>query len=215
MTRKPSEPLTELIDAARRGGHAEQEELFRAIYDELREMARRIPNVGRDGDTVQATVLAHETFLQFQRRFPAPPSLIPESRATFFRTVALAMRTILRDHWRAKTAAKRGGKSRPGSLPEEAILPGRDDPEAAAFIALDDALRRLEAHDERWYDIAMQRFFIGRSIKETADTLGLARSTVAADWKEARRWLRREIAGDDAEASSMDTEFPGDSSSSV
>ncbi|MCA9312471.1 MAG: sigma-70 family RNA polymerase sigma factor [Phycisphaerales bacterium] len=185
------EPITLLIRAARDGGQAERDHLFRTVYEELRLMAQSMRHVGHDGQTLQATVLANETFLELQRRFPLPPERIPESRATFFRTVALAMRTILRDYWRARTALKRGGGSRPARLADADLAATPEiDEDAEAFIALDEALSRLQAHNERWYDVAMQRFFGGRTIPETARILEISESTVQADWRQARAWLR-------------------------
>ena len=185
--------LTREIAAARAGDEAARAELFSALYGELKRIAARTPHVGRPGDTMQPTVLANETFLELTRRFPPPPRSIPESRATFFRTVALAMRTILRDHWRGKLAAKRGGGARGVALDEAHV--GAADREALEFLALDEALDRLERYNARWHHVVLHRYFAGRTISETAEMVGVAESTVSSDWQLARAWLRDEMKG--------------------
>ncbi|MEC9374440.1 MAG: ECF-type sigma factor, partial [Planctomycetota bacterium] len=97
MSASSPENVTTLIVAARHGDREAKDALFNLVYEELRAIAHRTPLVGRDGETMQPTVLANEAYLQFVRRIPPPPENEPDSRAAFFRTVALAMRTILRD----------------------------------------------------------------------------------------------------------------------
>ncbi|MCA9299646.1 MAG: hypothetical protein KDA28_11300, partial [Phycisphaerales bacterium] len=91
---------------------------------------------------------------------------------------------------------KRGGDHRPVSLPD-GDFGGLDDVDRdpLGFIALDEAMSALERYNERWYDIAMQRFFAGRTIAEVASHAGVSESTVVAQWRLARAWLRREMEG--------------------
>jgi len=196
MTLPEQTDLTVCIARARDGDAAAREALFRRIYDELRRLARSVPGAGRDGETMQPTALVNEAFLELERRFPMPPERIEESRATFYRSVALAMRTIVRDHFRARNAAKRGGGERPIELDEAwAQTSAREQFGAVDMLALDDALDKLEREHPRWHDIVMQRYYAGRTIEQVADVLGVARSTVAADWRLARAWLRKELEG--------------------
>lgn len=189
--------LTQLIGDARGGDPSARERLYDRVYDELRSIARRTPRVGRPGQTLQPTVIVSELFVEFERRFPPPPRDIPESRATFFRTVALAMRTICRDYWRAQHAQKRGGGAAPAPLDERLDAAPRDELMTdSGFLDLDEALTRLEHFNKRWYEVVMQRYFAGRTIAETATLLGMAESTVSADWQLARAWLRKELRAD-------------------
>lgn len=189
-----SDDLTRMIGDARGGGAQAKRALYERIYAELRAIAGRTPRAGRAGDTLQPTVIVNELFVEFERRFPPPPGDIPESRATFFRTVALAMRTICRDYWRAQSAQKRGGGVRPAPINEH--LDAADDlVRDSEFLDLDEALSRLESFNPRWFEVVMHRYFAGRTIAQTAELLGMAESTVSADWQLARAWLRKELAG--------------------
>ncbi|MHC5028876.1 MAG: ECF-type sigma factor, partial [Planctomycetota bacterium] len=61
------------------------------------------------------------------------------------------------------------------------------------FLALDDALQRLEAHNARWYEFVMHRYFAGRPLQETAEIMGMGMTTAKSTWNFARAWLRREM----------------------
>ena len=187
-------PITQLVAEARSGGERERDVLYTAIYDELKAIARCAAHVGRVGDTLQPTVLVSEVFLELERRFPPPPKEMEESRATFYRSVALAMRTIIRDAWRAKRAGKRGGGESPAPLAGEVPVVEEDGFGGLDFLALDESLERLERFNARWYDVVMHRYFAGRTIRETAALVGVAPSTVIADWKLAQSWLAQDMA---------------------
>jgi RNA polymerase sigma factor (TIGR02999 family) len=106
------------------------------------------------------------------------------------------MRAILKDHWRRKRARKRGGKRQPLPLGDHEPTAQRGDEfEQFEFLDLDQALDRLEQRNDRWFSVAMHRYFGGRTVEETAELLGLSPATVKKDWQLARGWLRRELAG--------------------
>lgn len=180
-----------MIQQARAGDLADRAELFASIYEELKKIARSTPHVGRVGDTLQPTVVTNEVFIRLLQKFPEPPSFIPESRATFFRTVALAMRAVVHDHWRAQQALKRGGGVRPGELEREPADESFNDAETA--MALHEAVTQLEQYNPRWYEVVLHRYYAGRTISETAAFLNIAESTVSADWTLARAWLARKL----------------------
>ncbi|MEM9065903.1 MAG: ECF-type sigma factor [Planctomycetota bacterium] len=188
-----SNDITRLISAARDGDRSDRERLYGAVYGELLGIARRAPRVGKQGETMQPTAVVNELFIEFERRFPAPPKDQAESRRTFFQSVALAMRTILRDHERQANAAKRGGGAAKLEY-DEHKTPGSTDPfDPGRFGDLDEALDRMESYNSRWHQVVMFRYFAGRTIAETASLLDIAESTVSSDWTLARRWLVREI----------------------
>jgi RNA polymerase sigma factor (sigma-70 family) len=66
--------------------------------------------------------------------------------------------------------------------------------QAANVVALDDALKSLEAIDSRQGEIVELRFFCGLSIDETAEVLKVSPGTVMRDWTFARAWLRNEMS---------------------
>lgn len=194
---KPATELTQLIGACRRGEAGADDALFGRIYDELRAMARSVPHVGAPGETLQPTALVHEVVLELQRRFPEAPRGVPENRATFFRTVALAMRTILRDQWRAELAAKRRAPGERKSLTALSSGVGAhvSDLDAVDFLALDEALDELEHLQPRWHAVVMHRYFAERTAEETAELLGIGMTTVKSDWTLARAWLAERLGG--------------------
>ncbi|MEZ6243312.1 MAG: ECF-type sigma factor [Phycisphaerales bacterium] len=188
--------LTRLVEASVAGDSSARERLLAAVYDDLRKIASARFGVGRPGDTLQPTALVNETVIELLRRLDQPQRLALASREQFFAAVAMAMRTILRDHWRARNALKRGGGDRPAPLIADPVSPSSDDPFAAIdYLALDEALDRLENYDLRWHRVVMHRFFAARTIEETADMLGMGVTAVQADWRFARAWLLREIRG--------------------
>lgn len=190
------EALTTLIEAARSGDPVARDRLFAAVYDELLAIARRSRFVGRPGQTMQPTVLVNEAYLQLAKRFAVPERGDRPGREAFFAAVALAMRTILRDYWRAKTAEKRGGGAAPLALDEgDRPAPGAEEFDSADFLALDEAMDQLSDYNQRWYRIVMHRYFAARTLEETADLLDVGLSTVKADWRLARAWLHRAIGG--------------------
>jgi RNA polymerase sigma factor (sigma-70 family) len=65
---------------------------------------------------------------------------------------------------------------------------------AGELVALDEALRRLEALDARQSRVVECRFFGGMSVEETAEALEISPATVKRDWTLARAWLNRELS---------------------
>ena len=64
---------------------------------------------------------------------------------------------------------------------------------AEKLLAIDRALERLAARDERLAQVFECRYFAGMSEQETADALGSSLRTVQRDWMKARAWLREEL----------------------
>ena len=104
---------------------------------------------------------------------------------------AQAMRRILVEHARRHNL-KRGGDVPHVSL-DEAVLVGADDD--VDLVALDDAMTALARLDPRKAQVVEMRFFGGLSVDETAEVLGLSPVTVKRDWRAAKVWLYRELAG--------------------
>ena len=61
------------------------------------------------------------------------------------------------------------------------------------LLALDEALERLAALDQRLSQVVECRYFGGLTEEETADVLGVTRRTVQRDWVKARGWLYLEM----------------------
>jgi RNA polymerase sigma factor (TIGR02999 family) len=106
------------------------------------------------------------------------------------------MRRILIDHARKRNAQKRG--SGRAALPIS-VVDLAEDHDPAQVLALDEALKTLEAEDERAAMIVQLRFFAGLSVDETADATGLSRRTVLREWAFARARLYELLSVDEGE----------------
>ncbi|MFN0149448.1 MAG: ECF-type sigma factor [bacterium] len=181
--------ITQLLSAARAGDRDALNTVFTYVYDEIRRIAhRQLRRLGR-ADTLNTTAVVHEAYLKLTGAAGAPW----EDRAHFLNVAAAAMRQVLLDHARARTRKKRGGGVR------TFLLDGHDAPveeQAADFIELDAALRRLSALNARLGRVIELRFFGGLSVEEAAKVLGVTDRTVKRDWAAARAFLYKELAED-------------------
>jgi RNA polymerase sigma factor (TIGR02999 family) len=180
-----TEPITELLAAWREGDREAPGRLMPLVYDELRVMARR-QLAGRAAETLRTTALVHEVYLKLGQQ----SHLVVEDRNHFFAVAARAMRHLVVDYARHRTAVKRGGAVRPLSL-DDAEVP--IDERSEEILALDQALERLSIVDEGLTRVIEMRFFAGLSVEETADALDCSPRTVKRDWRKARAFLYREL----------------------
>lgn len=179
-----------VTDALQRLQAGEQDALDRLvplIYDELRRLARRQRASLGQGQTLDTTGLVHELYL----KLAGQPRGAWKDRAHFFAVAARAMRHLLIDHAKTRRRQKRGGGQPHLSFDETQVV---IEQEAAELIALDEALTRLAAEDERLARVVECRYFAGLSDGETAEALGVSERTVQRAWGDARSWLRRELA---------------------
>jgi len=178
--------VTRLLARARAGGQPVLDQLFTLIYDELHRIAQRQLRGERADHTLGATEVVHEAYL----RLVASEAITWQDRGHFLAVAAGAMRRLLIDHARRRSAQKRGGAQAPVELHEGLLDVGHDDEK---LIELDEAMRKLEALLPRQARVVECRFFAGLTLDETAEALGIARATAARDWTLARAWLHREL----------------------
>lgn len=169
-------------------GHA-SDELLAVLYDELRRLARHRMGREREGHTLQPTALVHEAYL----RLIDGQDVRWNSRGHFFGAAAEAMRRILVDQARRKAATKRGGALQRLDAEELdlAIEPPTED-----VLALDRALERLRAEDERKGQIVLLRYFAGLDREETAQLLEISVRTLDREWRYILARLHRELSGE-------------------
>jgi RNA polymerase sigma-70 factor, ECF subfamily len=162
------------------------EQLMPLVYEELRRMARNYMRRQPSGHTFQTTDLIHEAYLKIaggeQRNW--------QSRGHFFGVAAKAMRHILVDYARSKNNRKRGGWQERVTLKENMRVTNQSSEE---IVALDDALNRLAALDDRKVRVVEMKFFAGLHVAEIADVLKVSPETVKRDWSFAQTWLLREL----------------------
>jgi RNA polymerase sigma factor (TIGR02999 family) len=199
MATEPTPPplapaeVTRLLAAASGGDSRAAADLLPLVYEELRKLARSRMAMefdGGAGQTLQPTALVHEAYM----RLVGDGDVRWNSRGHFFAAAAHAMRRIMVDRARERRSLKRGGGQNridAGDLES----PGEPPPEQV--LALDAAMERLAQFGKRRVDVVMLRHFAGLSIEETALALDISPATVKNEWKFARAWLRRELAGAD------------------
>ena len=177
----------QLFTAWWNGNREAVDALFPVVYEELRSRAHRLLQAQPGGLTLSTTALVHESYLKLIRS----EGLSWQDRAHFLALAARAMRLVLVSYARSHGAEKRGGGVVPLELREELALSSE---RAGQMLALDEALERLGALNERLSKTVELRFFGGLTIEEIAETLELAPSTVKLDWQKARAWLYRELS---------------------
>jgi RNA polymerase sigma factor (TIGR02999 family) len=164
------------------------ERVFSASYEELHRLAAAVKH--RDGNaTLSTTTLVNEAWL----RLRGSPDLAFDSLLHFKNIAARAMRQILIEAARRRSAQKRGGDGL-------AIFVTLDESTAEAIaandkelLALDAALTELGRMNPRQARVVESRFFGGLEIPEIAELLGTSEATVLRDWRAARAWLAREV----------------------
>lgn len=186
MTSSPPSEITGLLIDWSDGNQAALEKLLPLVEHELRRLAHSYMRRENPDHTLQTTALVNEAYLklvdQKKTRW--------HNRAHFFGIAAQIMRRILLNYARDQNRQKRGGRAIHVSLSKADVMPAEKDRE---IIALNDALSRLEAVDERKARVVELRYFGGLSVDEVAEVLGVASITVMRDWQFAKAWLAREL----------------------
>jgi RNA polymerase sigma factor (sigma-70 family) len=209
--------VTQLLSLAGAGDQSARDELWRAVYAELKLMAASQLASEASGHTFHPTMLVHESFL----RLVGPDGEGYVNRRHFFAAAANAMRRICIDDARKRKSQKRGGRRplsltfEPGEM-ERLSLPhpvtsrcglsrgsvgisnsaeGCLDDDPDVLLAVDQALERLREIDPVRVAIVEHRFFVGMTIDETAAAMGVSPRTVDTHWRFARAWLHRELQG--------------------
>jgi RNA polymerase sigma-70 factor, ECF subfamily len=191
MTDDPALPpgaVTEwLLDLGKSDRRA-LDQMLPVLYQELHRLASSYLSREDTGHTLQPTALLHEAYLRLidQRRVNW------QNRAQFLGLAAGMMRRILVNHARDRAARKRGGGAVPVSLSLVGSPSSRPDVE---LIALEDALERLAALDQRKSRVVELKFFGGLTVEEIAEVLQVSGATVEREWAFARAWLYDAIEG--------------------
>jgi RNA polymerase sigma factor (TIGR02999 family) len=183
-----TETVTQMLRDWSHGNQSALAKLIPFIYEDLRRQAAHHLRRERAEHTLQTTALIHEAYLRLVDQRP----IEWQDRRHFFAIAARTMRQVLVDYARREKAGKRGGAERDLSLDE--ALVATDGPNVD-YTALDEALTRLEALNERQARVVELRHFAGLSVEETADVLGVSPATVKNDWSAARAWLRWQLEG--------------------
>lgn len=170
--------LSRLLDAASDGDARAADAIVPLVYDELRAIAAAQLRRMRPGATLEATALVNEAYVRLVGR-----DLAFASRAHFFFAAARAMRDVLVEH------ARRGSRRHEIHRTVTAQRAADSDRAAETMLRLDEVLPKLQAVDQRAYDVVLLRFFGGLDGERVAEVLGVTTRTVERDWRFARSWL--------------------------
>jgi RNA polymerase sigma factor (TIGR02999 family) len=177
--------VTRILSAIEQGDPHAAEQLLPLVYDELRKLAAAKLAQEKPGQTLQATALVHEAYLRLVGGEQSPDW---DGRGHFFAAAAEAMRRILIERARHKQTRKAGGER--CRLDLDDVAPALHEGNGDRLLALDEALRQLEAEDPRKAELVKLRFFAGLSAEQAAAALGVSLSTAEKDWAYTRSWLR-------------------------
>jgi len=181
--------VTGLLQAWARGDEEALQKLVPLVHRELRQAARRYMAGERPGHLLQTTALVNETYL----RLVGVQKVSWQNRAHFLAICAQLMRRVLTDFARSRGYQKRSGKVNRVPLTDALWVAPQSDNDLAA---LDEAMKRLAAVDERKSRVVEMRFFGGLTVQESAEVLKISQDTVMRDWKMAKVWLLRELNGE-------------------
>jgi RNA polymerase sigma factor (TIGR02999 family) len=186
--------VTQILSQIEQGDPSAAEQLLPLVYGELRKLAAAKLVHENPGQTLHATALVHEAYL---RLVDQDKSQHWDNRGHFFAAAAEAMRRILVESARRKTRIKHGGNMTRKELPEFSIVAPQIHED---LIALDTSLDRLKAIDAQAVELVHLRYFVGLSIAEAAQLMGVSPRTADRVWAFARAWLHQEIAGEASES---------------
>ncbi len=187
--------MTVLLQQGSQGNRTALDDLYPAVYNELRRIAHDRLKKHRPGQTLNTTALVHEAYI----RLIDQTKVRWNDQAHFFALASRAMRFILIDYARARTAEKRGGAQRDVSLVSIHLndKTRAADERAADLLTLNQALNELTVANERLGQLVEYKFFGGLTYPEIAEVTGWSVPTIKRDWRRARAWLYRLMQPED------------------
>jgi len=177
---------TILLSAVERGDPKAADQLLELVYQDLRSLANHKMAQEPPGQTLQPTALVHEAWLRLVGS--EHPNF--ENRAHFFSAAAEAMRRILIDRARRRSALRHGGQLQRVDLNECNVAAPEAD---AELLAVHEALNALAKEYPMQAEVVKLRYFGGQTNEETAQLLGISLTTVKNYWAFARAWLLQQI----------------------
>lgn len=173
--------ITELLKAWSNGDTQAFDKLMPLVEHELRKIARSYMRNERTGHILQTTALVNEAFIKLIRE-----NISYQNRKQFYALVAKRMRQVLIDYARKRSDAEYIDV-------DGAVIA---DERSKELLMLDDALTKLARIDERKATVVECRYFIGLTIGEVAELLGVSQATVGREWAFALAWLKLQMTGD-------------------
>lgn len=176
---------------AREGDEQAKGELIVRVYDELRRVAGRLMRRERTGHTLSTTGVVHEAVIRLLDKAVFDRAA---NRSYLFAAAARAMRQVLVDHARRRSAERHGGRLH--RVPLDLIIADVEE-QKLDVAAVHEALDRLAEWNGRLAQVMTLRYFGQLTIPEVAAALAISTATVERDWRLARAWLRGQLQGRD------------------
>jgi RNA polymerase sigma factor (TIGR02999 family) len=177
--------ITGLLHSWRAGDRRSEDELMRAVYPTLRDLARARARQMPAGFTLRATELANEAYMRL-----VGSNVDWKDRTHFFAVAARAIRNVMVDYVHAQDAKKRGGDLTFVPLQFTTDVAGDDSIDLRVdWLRVHAALNELEGLDAAAARVVELKFFSGLTTDEIAEACGVSRATVVRDWRFARAWL--------------------------
>jgi RNA polymerase sigma factor (TIGR02999 family) len=180
--------VTQILDRVCQGDSKAAEELLPLVYNELRKLAAFKMSNERAGQTLQPTALVHEAWL----KLAGASEQQWRNRKHFFGAAAEAMRRILIDRARKRNRSRHGHGLERIDLSQVDVAIETDD---EVLLAVDEALGRLAVESPERAELVKLRYYVGLSIPDAAEMLGISESTAKRQWNYVRAWLFRELNG--------------------
>jgi len=185
--------VTQILSQIEAGDGQAAEKLLPLVYDELRKLAAVKMAHEKPGQTLQATALVHEAYIRLVDVHKAQHW---NSRGHFFAAAAEAMRRILVEKARRKAGVRHGRDCQREALCD---VPQSVGLEPEAILTVHEAVTRLAEDDPQVADVVKLHFFVGMTLDETAEALGISRPTAYRQWAYARAFLRLSLQDIDRE----------------
>jgi RNA polymerase sigma factor (TIGR02999 family) len=177
--------VTRILDAIGHGDAQAADQLLPLVYQELRRLAAFKMASEPAGHTLQPTALVHEAWLklagQRDRKW--------QDKQNFFAAAAEAMRRILVDSARRKRRLRHGGGQARIDLEEVNLAVENDE----QLLAVNEALSKLTVKDPEKAELVKLRYFVGMTIDEAGQVLGISEATAKRHWAYCRAWLCAEM----------------------
>ena len=179
--------VTRILDRVQRGEGQAAEELLPLVYEELRKLAAHKLAHESAHTTLQPTALVHEAWLRLTGKdYPW------QNRRHFFVAGAEAMRRILIERARRRKVLEKGGFVARTECTESKVAVSAPPDEV---LGVHEALDGLAREDPLAAELVKLRYFMGMSMRETAEVLEMPVRSAERLWTFARAWLRQEIGG--------------------
>ena len=175
--------LTALLRKAYEGDAEARESAFKLLYEDLSKLARFRLSQSARNTLLDTGSLVSEAYLRLTRA----GGLLPNDRHHYLAYASRAMRSVIVDFVRARSAERRGGKDEHITLSTDVsdnVASGEEQ-----ILRVHEALEELAAVDERLVSVVEMRYFAGLTEQEVAAALGITERTVRRDWAKARMML--------------------------